>query len=122
MTNKEACRRCGHRADYHHQMAPHPCGACDCAGIDIPLLDKPREVAVGVTPDKFVLPVFVAGLKPVICFGCGEHIEPGKAFIKRRHAPKDGEGGHYSSYARLSKTAVPFCPVCMPWSIEGVKS
>lgn len=118
MMNKTPCRKCGHRADYHHQPAPHACGLCECAGVDLAILEKPREVGVGVTPDKFVLPIFVAGTRPVICFGCGGHIEPGTTFLKRLYSADSSS----QTWFTMSKKRVPFCSTCCPFVAEGVRS
>ena len=121
MINKEPCRRCGHRADYHNQFGAHPCGRgeCLCEVLAIPLLAKPREIGVGITPDKFSLPIFVAGTHPLVCFGCAEPIEPGATFIRRIYCV-EGENNYW--YAKQSKKRVPFCSTCCPFSTEGVKS
>lgn len=128
MANKAPCKRCGHRADYHHQPPPHPCGrgGCECKALDIPLLEKPREIGVAITSDKYTLPLYVAGTRPLICFGCGEAIEPGSMFIKRVYCADSGKGGGTLGfrweYATAQSKRVAFCPTCCPFTAEGVRS
>ena len=113
VTNSKECLRCSHRADSHHQFEPHICGrgGCECAGIVLGA--KPRKVGLGITPDRFVLPVFVPGSEPVVCFGCGEAIAEGTHFLQRRYCTNPDE--RLQPWFDTSKERVPFCPACGPF-------